>query len=104
VSKHISFKGTVSRDFGPSVFSLNGTPGSPDPWAKAVYRYRFELAEKLDYKSRLLAMPHSAESIFLDNAKLKILIYCHEADKIGCYFKGFCNGRKDFVSTPRYAA
>jgi hypothetical protein len=31
------FKGTVSRDFRPSVFfSLNGTPGPPDSWAKAV--------------------------------------------------------------------
>jgi hypothetical protein len=31
------FKGTVSRDFLPSVFfSLNCTPGSPDSWAKTV--------------------------------------------------------------------
>jgi hypothetical protein len=22
---------------------------------------------------------------------------------IDCYFKGFCKGRKNFVSTPRYA-
>jgi hypothetical protein len=29
-------KGKVSRDFRPSFFSLNGTPGSPDSWAKAV--------------------------------------------------------------------
>jgi hypothetical protein len=36
-SLRIAFpKGTVSRDFRPLVFSLTGTPGSPDSWAKAV--------------------------------------------------------------------
>jgi hypothetical protein len=30
------FKGTVSRDFRPMVFSSNNTPGPTDSWAKAV--------------------------------------------------------------------
>jgi hypothetical protein len=30
------FKGTVSRDFLPSVFSSNNPPQGPDSWAKAV--------------------------------------------------------------------
>jgi hypothetical protein len=47
----------------------------PDPWLynAAIYicsfEYRFEFAEKFN-------------SIFLDNAKRKILFYCHEAGKI----------------------
>jgi hypothetical protein len=32
----VALKGTVSRDFRPSVFSFNCTPGSPDSWAKTV--------------------------------------------------------------------
>jgi hypothetical protein len=54
-------------------------------------------------------MPHSAESIFLlDNAKLKILFSAMGQARspmtdflIDCYFNSFCNGRKNFVSTPR---
>jgi hypothetical protein len=34
---YMVIKGTVSRDFLPSVFfSLNGAPGPPDSWDKAV--------------------------------------------------------------------
>jgi hypothetical protein len=84
---HISvFKGTESRDFRPSVFSLNCNPGSPDSWAKAVLNIDSiwgSISIKFDAKNRLRAMPHGAESILLlDNAKLKILFYCHGAGKI----------------------
>jgi hypothetical protein len=37
--KCYSFKGTVSRDFRPLGFSLNGTPGYPDSWAEAVFEF-----------------------------------------------------------------
>jgi hypothetical protein len=33
LKKYEHFKGTVSRDFRSSFFSLNCTPGSPDSWA-----------------------------------------------------------------------
>jgi hypothetical protein len=46
----------------------------------------------------------------LDNAKFKILGTAMKqarspmADFLkDCYFNGFCKGRKNFVSTPRYA-
>jgi hypothetical protein len=72
-------KGTVSRDFLPSVFSLNGTPGCPDAFLNIESNSRKNLIP-FDYENRLRAMRHSAELIFLlDNAKLKILFYCHEA-------------------------
>jgi hypothetical protein len=37
--------GTVSRDFRPSVFSLNCTP---DSWGINGFAYRFEFAEIFD--------------------------------------------------------
>jgi hypothetical protein len=44
-------KGTLSRDFRPSVFcSLNGTPGSPDSWmgySGFEYRFEFDLTKKI---------------------------------------------------------
>jgi hypothetical protein len=42
---HENVKGTVSRDLRPSVFSLNGTPGSPD---LRGFEYRFEFSDKSD--------------------------------------------------------
>jgi hypothetical protein len=64
----IIFKGTVSRDFRPSVFSLNCTPGSPESCAKTVLH--------IDSNSR-------GYSIFLlDNDKLQILFYSHGVGKI----------------------
>jgi hypothetical protein len=61
------FEGTVSRDFRPLVFLLNGTPGSPDSWAKAVLNIDSNLRSnsiQLDEKNQLRAMPHSTELIF----------------------------------------
>jgi hypothetical protein len=80
-------KGTVSRDFRLSFFSLNFTPGSPDSWAKTVlhiysnsrrYSIKFDdknrnsplcgIARSCDSPlcgiawSRLPAVPHSTES------------------------------------------
>jgi hypothetical protein len=50
------------------------------------------------------------ELIFLENAKLKILFYCHGQARspmtnffIDCFFNGFCKGRKNLVLTPPYA-
>jgi hypothetical protein len=85
VPQIVSIKGTVSRYFRPSVFSLNCNPGSPHSWAKTVLHIdsnsqRYSI--KFDEKNQLCAMPHSAESIFLDNDKLKILFYCHGVGKI----------------------
>jgi hypothetical protein len=73
----IFIKGTVSRDFRPSVFSSINTPGPPDSWAKATmakavsninsYSRRYSIM-KIDSalcstaRSRLGAMHHSAES------------------------------------------
>jgi hypothetical protein len=60
-------KGTVSQDFRPLVFSLNGTSGSPDSWAKAVLNIDLNSGSNLihvDDENRLLAMPHSRELIF----------------------------------------
>jgi hypothetical protein len=37
VYQHVIIKGTVSRDFRPSVFLLNCTPGSPDSWVNTVF-------------------------------------------------------------------
>jgi hypothetical protein len=50
------------------VFLLNGTPGPPDSWAKAVLN--------IDSNSR------SNSIFFVYNAKLKILFYCHGVGKI----------------------
>jgi hypothetical protein len=74
-------KGKVSRDFRPSVFSLNGTHGGPNSWAKAVLnldsnswrnsiRFDAEIAQR------------GVDFFLLDNAKHKILFYCHGAGKI----------------------
>jgi hypothetical protein len=40
-----SLKGQCHEISGPLFFSLNGTPGCPDSWAKA---YSFEFAGKSD--------------------------------------------------------
>jgi hypothetical protein len=55
------------------------------------------------------SLRNSIQFFWLDNAKLKILFYCHEAGKIthgifliDCYFNGFCKGRQNFFLT-RYA-
>jgi hypothetical protein len=73
----VRFKGTVSRDFRPSVFSLNCTPGSPDSCAKTVLhldsnslRYSIEFNDENRLRamicgiarSQLPAVLHSAES------------------------------------------
>jgi hypothetical protein len=56
---------TVSRDFRPSFFSLNCTPGAPDSWAKTVLHIDSNSQShsiKFDDENRLRAMPHSGES------------------------------------------
>jgi hypothetical protein len=76
-----SIKGTVSRDFLPSGFSLNGTSGYPDSRAKAVLNTDSNSRTnsiRFDYENRLRAMP----IFLLDNAKHKFLFYCHEKFKI----------------------
>jgi hypothetical protein len=63
----VFFKGTVSRDFRPSVLSLNGTPGGPDSWAKAVLNFDSKSQRnsiRFEVENPLRAMPHSVESIF----------------------------------------
>jgi hypothetical protein len=67
-------KGTVSRDFRPSFFSLNGAPRGPDSWAKAVLNS--------DSNSRRNSIRFDAENrlFLLHNAKL--LFNCHGAGKI----------------------
>jgi hypothetical protein len=63
----IRIQGTVLRDFRPSFFSFNGTPGSPDSRGKAVlntYSNSRRISIRFDYRNRLPVMPHSAESIF----------------------------------------
>jgi hypothetical protein len=60
-----SLKETVSRDFQPSVFLLNCTPGSPDSWAKTVLHIDSNSrssSTKFDDENRLRAVPHSGES------------------------------------------
>jgi hypothetical protein len=61
-------KGQSHKIFDPR--SLNGTPGSPDSWAKAVLN--------IDSNSR----SNSNRFFLFDNAKLKVLFYCHGAGKI----------------------
>jgi hypothetical protein len=95
------FKGAVSRDFRPSVFSFNCTPGSPDSWAKTILH--IDSNSRINSTTKIhSALCRIARSRFflLDNAKLKILFYCHGAGKItydrfliDCYFNGFCKGR-----------
>jgi hypothetical protein len=67
-------KGQSYENFDPRFFSLNGTNGCPDSWAKAVLKTDSNSRRnsiRFDYENRLRAMPDSAESIFLyDNAKL----------------------------------
>jgi hypothetical protein len=61
------FKGAVSRDFHLRIFSLNGTPGSPDSWPKAVLNIDSNWRSnsiRFDVENRLRAMPHSAEFFF----------------------------------------
>jgi hypothetical protein len=63
-----NIKGRVSRDFRTPVFLLNCTPGSSDSWAKTVLH--------IDSNSRRYSI------FLLDNAKPKILFYCHGVGKI----------------------
>jgi hypothetical protein len=58
------FKETVSRYFWPSFFSLNGTPGGPDSWAKAVLN--------IDSNSR-------RNSIRFDYENFKKVFFCDSA-------------------------
>jgi hypothetical protein len=85
----LHLKGQPHEIFNPRFFSLNNTPGSPDSWAKSVLNIDLHWRSNLirfDAKNRLHAMPHCVESIFvIDNAKLKILFYCHGAGKITYY-------------------
>jgi hypothetical protein len=49
-------KGKISRDFRPSVFSLNGTTGFPDSWAKEVLNIDSNSRRnsiRFDYENRL---------------------------------------------------
>jgi hypothetical protein len=62
-----ALKGQSHEIFDPWFFSLNG---SPDSWAKAVLN--------IDSNSR----SNSIRFFFIDNAKLKILFYCHGEGKI----------------------
>jgi hypothetical protein len=62
---HTYFKETVLWDFWPSVFPLNGTPGSPDSWAKTVLNIDSNLQKNLiqfDYENWLHFVSNSAES------------------------------------------
>jgi hypothetical protein len=58
------FKGTVSQDFRPSVFSLNGrNPWVPDLWAEEVSTTDSNSRRnsiRFDYEDRFRAMPHSS--------------------------------------------
>jgi hypothetical protein len=81
-----SLKGQCQEIFDPRFFSLNCTPGSPDPWAKTVLhidsnsrRYSIKFDEKIDYALCGIAR---SQFFFLDKAKLKILFYCHGVGKI----------------------
>jgi hypothetical protein len=73
-------KGTVSRDFRPSVIFVKLYPWSPD----SCFAFRFEFAEIFDDKNRHRAMPRSAEStrkffiefhIELHSAELQIKLF-----------------------------
>jgi hypothetical protein len=66
-------KGQSHESFDPKFLSLNGTPGSPDSWDKTV----------LNIDSNLRS--NSIRFFLLDNAKLKILFYCHGVGKITYY-------------------
>jgi hypothetical protein len=58
-------KGQCREIFGPRYFSLNGSPGSPDSWAKAVLNIDSNSRRnsiRFDYENRLTAVRHSAES------------------------------------------
>jgi hypothetical protein len=63
----LKFKGTVSRDFRPSVFSLTCTPGSPDSWAKTVLHIDSNLRRssiKFEPKAKLNCIARSWFSFF----------------------------------------
>jgi hypothetical protein len=79
------FKRTVSRDFRPTAFSLNSTPGWPNSWDKAVLN--------IGSNSRR----NSIRFFLLDTgiAKLKIL-FNYGWFFIDCFFNDFCKSRKNF--------
>jgi hypothetical protein len=63
----LTLKGQSHEIFDPRFFSLNGTPGCPDSWAKAVFNIDSNSRRNsilFDYKNRLRAMRHYLESIF----------------------------------------
>jgi hypothetical protein len=70
-------KGQSHEIFDPRFFWLNGTPGCPDSWAKAVLNIdsnSLRNSIRIDYENRLRAMPHSADFL-LDNAKLNKILF-----------------------------
>jgi hypothetical protein len=99
----VRLKGQYHEIFVTLYFSLNGTSGCPDSWAKEVLNIDSNSRRnsiRYDYENRLRALPRRAESIFLlDNAKLKFF-YCHKAGKMTYdwffYILYFCKGRKIF--------
>jgi hypothetical protein len=72
-NKHLLKLKGKSHEILDPIFSLNGTPGFPDSWAKAVLN--------IDSNSQ-----RNSIRFF---AKLKILFYCHEEGKItnGWFFR-----------------
>jgi hypothetical protein len=93
-----SLKGQSHEIFDPRFFSLNGTSGSFDSWAKAVLnidsnwrsnsiRFFWYITPNLKFYFTAMGQERSPMTDFL----------------IDCYFNGFCKGRKNFVSTPRFA-
>jgi hypothetical protein len=73
-----SLKGQSHEILYPQFFFLNGTPGSPDLWAKAVLNIDSNWRSnsiRFDAKNRLRAMPHCAESIFFCSITLNLNIY-----------------------------
>jgi hypothetical protein len=78
-----TIKWTLSRDFRPTVFSANNTPGPPDSRAEAVLnmdRTYCQLAKipVSDYKNRLDAIRRIVRSRYLDlGNSFMTLFYWH---------------------------
>jgi hypothetical protein len=103
----VCFKGTVSRDFRPSVFfSLHSTPGCHDSWAKAVLNVDSNSRRNsIRLQNRLRAMAHSTESIFLlNNDRLRAMRHSAEFKKSFICDSVLCEIQvksKIFLPTPK---